>query len=246
MLPASLSELPDLDVAIEETRRAQGAHGVVDLLVAALTDRRMRRDVDVEAQLGLLKSVCRQTRRYREIVPVLRRVAALNPERRHEMAVETALVHAHVGEIDRAAAVLTSAVAQQRSLLPWKRSLSFAVAAELAAITLGRTELAAECAELGRSSATPAPGRSRPATRRVLAATRPAVAAAGSAVAAMTPNTLAAAAAPARAPSLRRGRAKGPIRQLSVLGASAGGVGGVAGADGPSKLLRLVVAGTAA
>ncbi len=227
MLPAPHSASLDLPAAIEETRRRHGAHGVVDLLLVALTDRRLRSDADIDEHLSVLKSACRQTRRYRELGPVLRRIATIHPERRYEMAVEAALVHAHVGEFPQAIAMLASAIAQQRGLAPAKRSLSFAVAAEVAAVVLGRFDLAAECAELSRSSAVAAPRPARGVVR---------------------PNSLAAGAVPAHAPSLRRGRAKGPIRQLSVLGAAPGSAGadGIAGTAGPSKLLRLVVDGAAA
>lgn len=193
----------------DETRRAQGAHGVVDLIVVTLTNRRLRSDADIDEHLAALKAACRQTRRYREALPVLQRVATLNPRRRHEMAAEIALVHWHLGERDLAVAVLESAVAEQRSLPAWKRSLAFALVAEIAAMVVGRRELAVECAQLGRSSATPAPRSARAAT--TARSVKPAAAKA------FTPDERPAAGAPTTAPSVGRRRAKGPVRQLSVL-----------------------------
>ena len=194
---------------IDETRRAHGAHGVVDLVVVTLTNRRLRSDADIDEHLAALKAACRQTRRYREALPVLHRVATLSPGRRHEMAAEIALVHWHLGERDLAVAVLESAVAQQRSLPAWQRSLAFALVAEIAATVFGRRELAAECAQLGRSSVTPAPRSARTAT--TARAVKPAAAKA------FTPDGRPATGAPATAPSLGRRRVKGPVRQLSVL-----------------------------
>jgi hypothetical protein len=200
---------PARQVTIDETRHAQGAHGDVDLIVGTLTRRRLRSDADIDEHLDALKDACRQTRRYREALPVLHRIATLNPRRRHEMAAEIALVHRHLGEHDLAIAVLEAAVTQQRSLPAWKRSLAFALVAEIAATVLGRRELAAECAQLGRSSITPAPRSARAAT--------PARAVKPAAAKAFTPDQQPASGAPATAPSVGRRRAKGPVRQLSVL-----------------------------
>jgi hypothetical protein len=213
MLPASLFAPADLHAAVEETRRTQGAHGVVDLLVVTLTDRRLRSDADIDEHLADLKSACRQTRRYREALPVLHRVAALNPDRRHEMAAEIAMVHAHLGEHGVAVAALETAMAQQRRLPAWKRSLAFSLVAEVVAFALRRPELAAECAELGRSSTTPAPRKARTNTRSGVSTrtVKPA------ATTALTPNELALTGVPAAVATVGRRRAKGPVRQLSVL-----------------------------
>ena len=48
MLPNALFKPLNLQHLIEETERAYGAHGLVDLLVAALTDRRIKRDDDID------------------------------------------------------------------------------------------------------------------------------------------------------------------------------------------------------
>ncbi len=205
MLPQSPLAPLGLQATIEETRRAQGAHGVVDLIVVTMTNRRLRRDADIDEHLAVLKAACRQTRRYREALPVLHRVATLKPDRRHEMAAEIALVHWHLGERSVAVATLEAAVAQQRSLPAWKRSLAFALVAEIAAIVIGRSDLAAMCAQLGRSSVTPAPRRARAATTARTAPT------------AVTANEPAVAGSPIGGVSVGRRREKGPVRQLSVL-----------------------------
>jgi hypothetical protein len=200
---------PARQATIDETRRAQGAHGVVDLIVGTLANRRPRSDADIDEDLAALKDACRQTGRYREALPVLHRVATLNPRRRHEMTAEVALVHWHLGERDLAVTMLESAVAQQRTLPAGKRSLAFALVAEIAATIVGRRELAVECVQLGRSSVTPTPHSAAAATpaRRV----KPAGAKAS------TRHDMPASGAPATAPSVGRRRVKGPVRQLSVL-----------------------------
>jgi hypothetical protein len=197
---------------ITETWRTQGAHGVIDLIVVTLTGRRRRSDADIDEQLAELKAACRQTRRYREALPVLHHVAALNPGRRHEMTAEIALVHWHLGERDLAVAALESAVAQQRSLPATKRSLAFALVAEIAATVIGRRKLAAECLQLGRSTVAPAPRGTRATTTTTTTRTvKPAVAKASTSTERPRTGT------PAAAPSVGRRRAKGPVRQLSVL-----------------------------
>jgi len=248
MLPASLFAPLDLSAAVEESRRTQGAHGVVDLLVVTLTDRRLRSDAVIDEHLAALKSACRQTRRYREALPVLHRVAALNPDRRHEMAAEIAMVHAHLGEHSLAVSILETAIAQQRRLPAWKRSLAFCLVAEVVAYALHRPDLAGECAELGWSTATPAPKRTRATSRSGAAArtVKPATKA-GEKPREVTPNELAAAAVPASVPTVGRRRAKGPVRQLSVLSAGDGPVftDDIAPAEAARPLLT-VVGGTAA
>lgn len=205
MLTPSLIAPVGLQATIAETRRVQGAHGVVDLIVLTMTSRRLGSDADIDEHLAVLKAACRQTRRYREALPVLHRVATLNPDRRHEMAAEIALVHWHLGERSLAVATLETAVAQQRSLPPWKRSLAFSLVAEIAATVVGRSDLAAVCAQLGRSTVTPAPRRAPAATKARTAAK------------ANTPNEPALAGWPTVGASVGRRRAKGPVRQLSVL-----------------------------
>jgi hypothetical protein len=121
------------------------------------------------------------------------------------MAAEIALVHWHLGEPSLAVAMLETAVAQQQSLPAWKRSLAFSLVAEVAATVVGRSDLAAVCAQLGRSSATPAPRRSRAATTTRTAAK------------AVTPEEPAVTGSPTAGASVGRRRAKGPVRQLSVL-----------------------------
>lgn len=153
MLPDVLFSPLDLDHAIDDARRSHGARGVVDLLVAALTDRRVRRDADIDAYLGVLKSACRQTRRYREAIPVLRRIAVLNPARRHEVAAELALVHGHLKEPAKAIALLETAFVEQRRLPARRRSHEFCLVAEIAATVLHHPALARELAALGRSAA---------------------------------------------------------------------------------------------
>ena len=206
-LPSHLAA-PARQATIDETRRAQGAHGVVDLIVGTLANRRLRSDADIDEHLAALKTACRQTRRYREALPVLHRVATLNPHRRHEMTAEIALVHWHLGERDLAVTMLESAVAQQRSLPACRRSLAFALVAEIAATIVGRRELAVECVQLGRSSVTPAPRSAGAAPARNV---KPAGAKAS------TPDEMPASRVPATAPSVGRRRVKGPVRRLSVL-----------------------------
>ena len=190
---------------IEETRHAEDAHCVVDLIVATMTSRRLGSDADIDENLSVLKDACRQTRRYREALPVLHRIAALNPNRRHEMAAEIALVHWHLGERNLAVATLANAVAQQRNLLAWKRSLAFFVVAEIAAMVMGRSDLAAVCVQLGRSSVAPAPRRARVGKS------------APTAPKAVSPHEPTAAASPIAEVRVGRRRAKGPVRTLSVL-----------------------------
>jgi hypothetical protein len=190
---------------IEETRHAEDANCVVDLIVATMTSRRLGSDADIDENLAELKGACRQTRRYREALPVLHRIAALNPNRRHEMAAEIALVHWHLGERNLAVATLANAVAQQRNLLAWKRSLAFFLVAEIAATVMGRSDLAAVCLQLGRSTVTPAPRRARAAT------------AAHTAPKAVSSNEPTAADSPIAEVRVGRRRAKGPVRTLSVL-----------------------------
>jgi hypothetical protein len=161
MLPVSLFAPLDLYDAIEDIRRTEGSRGVVDLLVAALTDRRVRSDSDIDEHLDTLKSACRQTRRYRDAIPVFHRIAVLNPDRKHEVAAELALVHSHLGERTKAVSLLQSAYAQQRRLPAWRRSLAFCVVAEVAATVLRQPTLALDCAALGRSTVAPA-RRGRP------------------------------------------------------------------------------------
>jgi tetratricopeptide (TPR) repeat protein len=170
-LPSRPSPLPspDLHDAIDDVRRTDGPRGVVDLLVAALTDRQVRRDSDIDEHLDTLKSACRQTRRYRDAIPVFHRIAVLNPDRKHEVAAELALVHSHLGERAKAVSLLESALAQQRRLPTWRRSLAFSLVAELAASVLRLPTLAQECAAIGRSTVAPVRRRSRPAKQPVLA-----------------------------------------------------------------------------
>jgi hypothetical protein len=160
MLPNALFSPLDLHDAIEEAERVSGAAGVVDLLTSALTDPRVRDDSDIDDYLPALKSACRQTRRYREAVPVLRRIAALNPARRHEVAAELAVVHGHLREPTQGVALLESALSAQRRLPVRRRSLAFFVVAEVAAVVLGRPALARAIAAAGHN-ALPAPSRTR-------------------------------------------------------------------------------------
>jgi len=164
MLPASLFAPLDLRHAVEEVRRTQGAHGVVDLLVVALTDRQVRSDADIDEHLDSLKAACRATRRWADLIAVLERIAALNTDRRQEVAAELALVHAQRGEQAKALSLLESAVAQQRRLPAWRRSLAFSVAAEVAALLLRAPALAQECAALGESTVGARPARAQRAT----------------------------------------------------------------------------------
>jgi hypothetical protein len=242
MLSSSVHAPVGLQATIDETRRTQGAHGIVDLIVAALTKGRLRRDADIDEHLAALKGACRQTRRYREALPVLHRVAEVKPDRRHEMAAEIALVHWHLGERGLAVATLESAIAQQRGLPAWKRSLGFSLVAEIAATVVGRSELAAECAQLGRSTVRPGPLRTRAQT--AAHTVKPA------ADTAVESGDHTVAGAPSAAPTVGRRREKGPVRQLSVLSAAdqsslaeVGTGGGLTEANRPRLTL---VGGTAA
>ncbi len=169
MLPGSLPAPLDLHDAIEDARRTDGPVGVVDLLVAALTDRRVRSDSDIDAYLDALKSACRQTRRYRDAIPVFHRIAVLNPDRKHEVAAELAVVHSHLGERAKAVSLLESAYAQQRRLPAWRRSFAFCLVAEVAATVLRQPTLAQHCAALGRSTVAPVRRRRAQAQQPVLA-----------------------------------------------------------------------------
>jgi hypothetical protein len=151
MLPDALFKPLDLQHVIEDVERLDGAHGVVDLLVAALTDRRIKRDSGIDAHLDVLKLACRQTRRYKEIIPVLRRIAVLNPARRPEVAAELALVHGHLKERAKGVAMLEAAFAEQLRLPARRRSAGFCVVAEIAAAVLGKPALAREIAAMGRA-----------------------------------------------------------------------------------------------
>src|SRR5690606_32417668 len=88
------------------------------------------------------------------VIPVLERIAALNPQRKHEVAAEVALVHVHLGQHAKSLSLLESAVAQQRRLPASRRSLAFTAVAEVVALLLGAPALAHECAALGESTAT--------------------------------------------------------------------------------------------
>lgn len=140
----------DLADAVEQARRSEGARGVVDLLVSALTDPRVRDDGYIDRYLETLKSACRQTRRYREMIPVLHRIAELNPARRFEIAAELAVVHGHLGERDRGVALLESAYNQQVRLAPAHRCPEFCAIGEIAATVLGCPALARAVAALRR------------------------------------------------------------------------------------------------
>jgi hypothetical protein len=157
MLPNALFSPLDLHDAIEEAERVSGAAGVVDLLTSALTDPRVRDDSDIDDYLPALKSACRQTRRYREAIPVLRRIAALNPARRHEVNAELAAVHGHLREPTQGVALLESSLSAQRRLPVRRRSLAFFVVAEVAAVVLGRPALARAIAAAGHNVLPPAP-----------------------------------------------------------------------------------------
>ena len=157
MLPNALFSPLDLHDAIEEAERVSGAAGVVDLLTSALTDPRVRDDSDIDDYLPALKSACRQTRRYREAIPVLRRIAALNPARRHEVNAELAVVHGHLREPTPGVALLESSLSAQRRLPVRRRSLAFFVVAEVAAVVLGRPALARAIAAAGHNVLPPAP-----------------------------------------------------------------------------------------
>jgi hypothetical protein len=141
-----------LDVAIEEVARTRGSNGVVDLLVSVLTGATVTTDGQIDRHLDRLKAACRQTRRYREAIPVIKRLAVLNPARRHEVAAELAIVHAHLSEHATGAKLLESALAAQRRLASHRRSAPFFVAAEIAARVLGEMALAREVVECARST----------------------------------------------------------------------------------------------
>jgi hypothetical protein len=157
MLPSALFSPFDLHDAIEETRRSSGPCGVVDLLTSALTDPRIGRDADIDEYLPALKNACRQARRYRDAIPVLRRIAVLNPDRRHEVAAELAVVHGHLREPAAGVTLLETALRAQRRLPQRRRSLAFFITAEVAATVLGRPALAREIAAAGRNVLPAAP-----------------------------------------------------------------------------------------
>ena len=152
MLPDSLFGPLDLDDLVEDTVRGCGATGVVDLLVSALLDPRVRRERDIDAYLDRLKSACRQTRRYRDAIPVLHKLATLNPERRAEVAAEIALVYAHCGDPRAGVATLEAAYAEQRRLPARRRSLVFCLRAELAAMALRHAGLTRSLAVMARTA----------------------------------------------------------------------------------------------
>lgn len=140
-----------LNPTVHETRRRSGARAVVDLLVAALTRRTVRSDAEIDPYLDQLKSVCRQTRRFRDAVPVFQRMATLNPSRRHEVAAELAVVHAHLGEPAKGITMLEMAYRGQRRLAARRRSVEFCLIGEVAATVLRQPDLARDIADLGRT-----------------------------------------------------------------------------------------------
>jgi hypothetical protein len=146
------SGIVGLELAIAEVARTRGSNEVVDLLVTVLTGATVTTDGQIDRHLDRLKAACRQTRRYREAIPVIKRIAVLNPARRHEVAAELAIVHAHLSEHATGAKLLESALAAQRRLAPHRRSTSFFVAAEIAARVLGEMALAREIVECARST----------------------------------------------------------------------------------------------
>jgi hypothetical protein len=170
MLPASLFAPLGLRNAVEDVRRTQGAHGVIDLLVLTLTDRQLPSDAEIDEHLETLKAACRVTRRWAEALPVLQHLAAVNPDRRHEFAAEMAFIHLQLGETKKALSLLESAVAQQLRLPANRRSRDFAVTAEVVALLLRAPALAQECALLAESAAPARPAR--PARVRRAAAPR--------------------------------------------------------------------------
>jgi hypothetical protein len=142
-----------LRAVVHDTRRRAGARSVVDVLVAALTRRTVRSDAEIDPYLDELKSACRQTRRFRDAIPVFQRIVTLNPSRRHEVAAELAAVHAHLGETVKAIALLETAYRGQRRLAARRRSFEFCLIGEVAATVLRQPELAREIADLGRTIA---------------------------------------------------------------------------------------------
>jgi hypothetical protein len=142
-----------LHASVHDTRRRCGARSVVDVLVAALTRRTVRSDAEIDPYLDELKSACRQTRRFRDAIPVFQRIATLNPSRRHEVAAELAVVHAHLGETAKGIALLETAHRGQRRLAARRRSFEFCLIGEVAATVLRQPELAREIADLGRTIA---------------------------------------------------------------------------------------------
>jgi hypothetical protein len=149
LLSETLSPL-DLYDLIDDTERLHGARGVVDLLVEVLIGPRVRDDADIDEYLPTLKSACRQSRRYRDIIPVLQRIAELNPTRRHEVAAHLAVVHGHLKEPMQGIALLKRAVAAHGRLRKAERSQQFFAVAEIAAAVLGQPALAHEVATAGR------------------------------------------------------------------------------------------------
>jgi tetratricopeptide (TPR) repeat protein len=147
-----------LEEAIVDARRADGARGVVDLLVSVLTDPRISDDAQIDRYLDALKSACRQTGRYQDAMAVFDRIAELNPARRHEMMAERALAHAHRRERSAGTAILRTALAEQRRLPAAQRDTAFNVVAELAALALQQPELARRAASL-RKTTMPAASR---------------------------------------------------------------------------------------
>jgi hypothetical protein len=142
----------DLGVAIEDAARVRGSRGVVDLLVGVFTGSSVTSDDQIDRHLDRLRAACRQTGRIREIIPVIKRIAVLNPARAHEVAAELAIVHAHLGDRDKGVALLASAFAAQRRLAPQRRSAAFGIAGEIAARVLGELEMSREIVALARST----------------------------------------------------------------------------------------------
>jgi hypothetical protein len=228
MLPRTPLSPLDLPAAIAETQRASGASGVVDLLAPALAGARVRRDRDIDEFLPLLRSACRQTGRHREMVPVLRRIAELNPDRRHEVAAELAVVHGHLGEPAKGLTLLRSALAEQRKLPEGLRCLEFFVVAEVAAVVLGRPDLARQIAAAGRH-AVPAEFRPRPEAEAV------------------QPVLVAVRAVPATAASVRAAGVRAASVPAAGVPAAAGRAGGRPARSGPTadrveRPVQLVVA----
>ncbi|MDT5024356.1 MAG: hypothetical protein QOE61_782, partial [Micromonosporaceae bacterium] len=149
MLSDALFHPLDLDAALENADE----DAVIDILVAALTDRRARGDKAVVEYVGVLLERCQEAGRERDAIDSLQVIAGLEPAIAGTLAAEVALLHADLGERAAALEVLRRQYAVERSLLPADKDLDFYASAALTADGLGDADLARSLVLDGLTSA---------------------------------------------------------------------------------------------
>jgi hypothetical protein len=138
MLSDALFHPLDLDAALENADE----DAAIDILVAALTDRRARGDQAVVEYVGVLLERCQEAGRERDAIDSLQVIAGLEPAIAGTLAAEVALLHADLGEGAAALEVLRRQYDVQRSLLAADKDLDFYASAALTADGLGDADLA--------------------------------------------------------------------------------------------------------